>query len=260
MLLKGVVIGSTCAAAYYALVNGYYFVPTRKTPPVFYRRLERPLLGTAVEADAWNKVNIRLGLSSKRLSLGEQASIRVSEEQLKIVCENVTFRYEFETVYVFDPSGIVLENEVRAPHPRTFTVFDDFELSSLGPKKYELPSVTGSSGLVKEMHFYCSDRVDGANFITDCVTESELTHEQLNSFDYSDSMIRFIVKRHLTSVGVHGIFMKYYDSGKPKYRKPKVVHVRRLVFERDNNIYKDTVRVKFLNLSLKEIDEISTKG
>ena len=112
-----------------------------------------------------------------------------------------------------------------------------------------------NSNFAKELHFYSSDRVDGSNYITDCVIESELTQDQINSFDYSDSMARFVVERHLTSLGVHGRFMKYYDSGKPKYRKPKVTHVKRLVFEKDNNKYKNTNKIKFIDLSLGEIIE-----
>ena len=41
--------------------------------------------------------------------------------------------------------------------------------------------------------------------------------------DYSDSMVRFVVSRHLTSIGIYGSFMDTYKSGKPKYRKPKIV-------------------------------------
>jgi len=253
------VIGSTVEAAYYALVNDYHFIPTRKTPPVFYRKLSAPLYDTDSEPCTWNKINLSLGLASKRISFGDHANIRVAGNEIKIICDNITFRYEFEKMFIFDPTGVQVDTEIEKMYEKTFTILDDFELSNLGPKMQELPSLMESSALAKEMHFYCSDRVDGANFITDCVVESELTYQQLNSFDYSDSMARFVVERYLTSIGVNGIFMKYYDNGQPKYRKPKVVHVKRMVFERDNNIYKDTDNVKFLNMSLKEIHEKRTE-
>ena len=144
--------------------------------------------------------------------------------------------------------------------PKTYRVIDDFELSVLGPKRYELDPLCYSTSLVKELHFYCSGRVDGSDYITDCVTESELTQEQINSIDYSDSMVRFVVERHLTSLGVYGRLMKYYDSGKPKYRKPKVVHAKRLAYEKDNNLYKDSDKIVFLDKSLGEIIEESTEG
>ena len=109
------------------------------------------------------------------------------------------------------------------------------------------------------MHFYSSDRVDGSDFITDCVVESELDQDQIKMFDYSDTAIRFVVERHLESIGVRGRFMKRYKSGKEKYRKPKVQHVRRVVCEKDNNVYSSTESVVMMNATLGEIIEKSTK-
>ena len=72
-------------------------------------------------------------------------------------------------------------------------------------------------------------------------------------------MARFAVIRHLTSIGIHGNFMNLYKNGLPKYRKPKVVHKKRLVLEREQTIYENSERVKFLRLTIKEIfDEFST--
>lgn len=252
-------IGSTVEAAYYALVNEYFFITTRKTPPMFYEELKISLLGTKNTAEVWTKLNLMLGLLSKKMYIQPNSSIRVSEHQIKVISNNIVFNYEFEKLFVFDPTEVQLDTEVVEAREKTFTVLDDFELSVLGPKRHTLPSITGGHGVCKELHFYSSNRVDGADYITDCVVESELTRTQLNSFDYSDSMIRFLVERHLTSVGVNGRLMKYYNSGKPKYRKPNVVHVKRLLQEKDNNIYKDTENIKFLSLSIEEIIEQSTK-
>jgi len=259
MLLTGVVIGSTVEAAYYALVNEYHFTTTRKTPPMFYERLDVSLFGKTSTAEAWTKLNIMLGLLSKRLPTKPNTSIRISDQQIRITSDNVTFKYNFDKMFLYDPSGIQLDNEIKQVKEKTFIVLDDFELSVLGPKRYSLPPITGSQGVCRELHFYSSDRVDGADYITDCVVESELTMDQLKSFDYSDSMIRFLVKRHLTSINVNGRLMKHYKNGNPKYRKPNVVHVKRLLQEKDNNIYKDTKHVKFMNPSLGEIIEQSTK-
>ena len=104
-----------------------------------------------------------------------------------------------------------------------------------------------------QVHFYTSERVDGASFVTDCVSESILTQSQLHSFDFSDTIARFVVERHLQSVGVLGLVAGKYKSGKIKYRKPKVKHVRRYISKIDNNIYKQTKSVKFLRRSLGEI-------
>tara|TARA_A100000172_G_C2973805_1_gene86867 strand:- start:12 stop:554 length:543 start_codon:yes stop_codon:yes gene_type:complete len=179
---------------------------------------------------------------------------------IRVTTGNTVFKYAFEKLFVFNASGIELENDIRLAKDKTFIVYDDFELSILGPRRYELPALVENRDFAKSLHFYCSGRVDGSDFITDCVVESELTQEQLNLFDYSDSIVRFVVERHLKSIGVQGRFMKNYESGKPKYRKPKVVHVRRLSYQKDNNVYVDTENIKFLNKSLGEIIEESSKG
>lgn len=259
MLLRNFVIGSTVEAAYYALVNEHFFISTRKMPPLFFRKLDVTILGKKTEPEAWTQINVMLGLLSKRLVFEDTTNIRVVDRTLKIICGNTTFKYEFDNLFVFDPTSVQLENNIITPNPKTYCVIDDFELSILGPKRRSLKSKQGGSGLAKELHFYSSDRVDGSDYITDCVVESELTHEQINSFDYSDSIVRFIVERHLAEIGVFGSLMKYYENGKPKYRKPKVVHVKRLTYEKDNNVYEDSDKIKFLNLKLREIIEKSTK-
>tara|TARA_B100000282_G_scaffold263164_1_gene213015 strand:- start:4 stop:786 length:783 start_codon:yes stop_codon:yes gene_type:complete len=259
MLLNRFVIGSTVEAAYYALVNDFFFIPTRKMPPMFYNKLNIPILKATTEPEAWNKINIELGLSSKRVAFDKFEKIKVEENFLKIITGNTTFKYEFDKVFIFDTTNVQVDNKIIKAKEKTYTVLDDFELSILGPKRYNLPSITQDDETIKQLHFYSSDRVDGSDYITDCVVESEMTQDQLGSVEYSDSMIRFVVERHLASVGVKGRFMKYYDSGAPKYRKPKVKHVSRLTFEKDNNKYKDTEKVKFVNFSLKDIDEIRTQ-
>ncbi len=257
MLLTGVVIGSTVEAAYYALVNDHHFIPTRKIPPMFYEILTTPILGTPSTPEAWSKLNLMLGLLSKKIATSEAQTIRIDEDVVKITVGITTFKYTFENIFIFDPTGVSFENEIKLAKEKTYLVLDDFELSVLGPKRKALESIVRSLGFCKELHFYCSDRVDGADFITDCVVESELTLQELSSFDYSDSMVRFFVKRYLTDIGVNGRFMKYYKNGNPKFRKPRVTHVRRVVIERDNNIYRDTENVKFKNLSIEDIIEES---
>ena len=259
MLLANVVIGSTIEAAYYAFLNDYYFIPNRKEPFMFYESSPIRLFGHDKKSDIWNKINVMLGLLSKRLSFENSASVKVLDDVIKIVSGNVVFKYKFQNLFIFDAIGIQIDNEIEKAHPTTFRVLDDFELSVLGPKQHNLDALYSESNFAKSLHYYCSGRVDGSDYITDCVVESELTYDQLNCLDYSDTMLRFVVERHLASLGVNGRLMSYYKSGRPKYRKPKVLHVSRSSYEIDNNIYKDTDNVKFLKLSLRDIVEEGTK-
>ena len=249
MLLDKVVIGSTTTAAYYALINDCYFVPTRNRPELFYRE----------NTKTWPRLNVSLGLLSKLICYDDTETIRLVDNQLRITATNTTYKYNFKSCYVFDPTGVQLENDIVAPRPKTFLVLDDFELSTLGSHKFEIEPISIQRPFARQVHFYCSDRVDGASYITDCIVESELTQEQISSFEYSDTMARFVVERHLTSVGIYGTFMEHYKSGKPKYRKPKVKHVKRIVVEKDNNLYADTENVKIVNSPLEDFVEKVTE-
>jgi hypothetical protein len=185
--------------------------------------------------------------------------MRFDENALKIAANNTTYKYQFEDCVVFDTTHLMLENKIRTTRPRTYLVLDDFQLSMLGNKWETLPNLEKDVDFGGKLYYYISDRVDGAHFITDCVLESKLTHEQINSFDYSDSIARFIVKRHLEDIGVKGQFMSFYQSGNPKYRKPRIKHVNRFVYERDNNSYYNSKHVRILRNTLEEtINEIST--
>ena len=253
MLLKKIVIGSSVEAAYYAFVNDAYFVPNRKDPPMFYRKLSVPILGFDTEPGAWSRLVLMLGLLGRLVEHEDTTTMRCDENILKIAANNTTYKYQFEDCVVFDTTHLQLENEYLTSRDPSFLVLDDFEVSVLGSHRLFLPSRASEDKLASKINFYTSDRVSGANYITDCVVESSLSQAQLNDFDYSDSIVKIILERYLTSIGIHGTFMYNYPSGKPKYRKPKVKHVSRGVFRKDNDLFGDTETVKIKNLTLEEI-------
>ena len=247
MLLKNIVIGSTTQSAKFALSNGHYFISTREDLQPFYGNISE-----------WSRVVLELAFNGKLLSYDEPPRIRIDENEIKITSDSSVFKYEFERCYILDPTWVQHENEIIKTNPKTFLVLDDFELSQLGEKRAEIPNLTSDSDFASRITFYTSDRVDGASWITDCVVESILTYEHLNSFDYSDTMAKFVVERYLKSQDVNGLFMNLYKNGTPKYRKPFVKHVKRLVIEMDNNKYKDSETIKF---SIQDtIDEIKPEG
>ena len=233
MLLDAVVVGSTVESATFALLKGYYFLNVREHLQPFYESISD-----------WSRLILELGLSGKLLSYDITPKIRIEDDTIKVATDGHTIRYQFANCYVLDPTRVQHENEIIMAHQKTFLVLDDFELSQIGKKK-EIPNLMSSVDFAGRITFYTSDRVDGADYITDCVVESILTHEHLNSFDYSDTMVKFVIERYLKSQDVNGIFMNLYKNGTPKYRKPIVKHVKRLVTEKDNNEYKDSELVKF---------------
>ena len=253
MLLGDLTIGSSVESLIYAFINDTYFLPTSAFGPIFYRKMKDPVILNDREDFTWSRMQLLLALTGKLLNYENINSIKVSDQQLKVSSEAGLFKYRFNTCNIFDPTGIQLDNQIREEVPTTYRVYDDFEISNLGGKHKYLQPKYSKTDLAREINYYCSDRVDGASYVTDCVAESLLSKEQINDVDYSDSMVRFAVSHHLTSIGIHGTLMTVYKSGKPKYRKPKIVHKKRVVIEKENNIYNDSETVKFLKLSIKEI-------
>ncbi len=253
MLLESLVVGSCTKSALYALLNNSYYLTCGHYFPLFYQAESFRFLSTNRKDYCWSRLILMLSLSGKLIDCSVDTNVKISNNFVKLSSIGSTYRYEFGDCKIFDTTGIQLENEILQHRPNQYFVIDDLELSNLGGKHPTLEHKIESCDFARKIFFYSSDRVDGANYVTDCVVESLLTREQLNSFDYSDSMIRFAVIRHLTSIGIHGTFMKYYKSGKPKYRKPKVKHKKRLIIERENNLYQDSNSIKFINMSTEQM-------
>ena len=237
----------------YAYMNNNYYIPTLKFGPLFYKTVNPRFLLNSRQDFTWSRLQTIMSLTGKLLNYEGLKGIRIRENKIKISSQEGLFEYEFELCNIFDPTGVELENDIKQKIPQLFHVFDDFELSSLGAKHLFLEPKISNEGFAKEIHYYTSLRVDGANYVTDCVVESMLNESQIKSIEYSDSMARFAVMRHLASIDVHGSFMNLYKNGTRKYRKPKVKHKKRIVTRKEMNKYQDSKLVKFLDLSIEEV-------
>ena len=253
MLLDRVVIGSTLESLVYAFLNECYFLPNTTYTPIFYKEVSPRILPTNRRDVSWSRLQLAMSLMGKLLNYSTLNSVKITEDILKISTSEGLHKYKFEHCEIFDTTNVHLENEIKDYNPVKYIVYDDFEISNLGGKHPFLEPRKSEDSLAREIHFYSSDRVDGAEFVTDCVVESHLTHEEINDIEYSDSMTRFSVMRHLESIGILGNFMMNYKNGTPKYRKPKVIHKARVVIKSEQNTYHDSDRVKLLSLSMKEV-------
>lgn len=254
MLLNTIVVGSCLQSATYALLKDAFYLDTCILGPMFYENLKLKFLGFDRADKTKSRILLSLSLQGKLLSYTEQPKIKITDDTIKISDGSRVFKYSFNLCEIFDPYSVDFENDAKIILPQKFKVFDDFELSNLGSKhKYLKPKHLAAPGPAHKIIFYTSDRVHGAKYVTDCVVESVLSREQLNKVEFSDSMIRFYVERHLSNLGIHGTFMNFYKNGSPKYRRPKVIHRGRFVVPTDESIYCDSEKVKFKSLSLEEV-------
>ena len=253
MFVESVVIGNSVESMFYALKKQAFHITTPRLPLLFYKKLQVPLFGFTNEPGAYTRLCLIHGLCGKLLNFEKIQNIRVTEDIIKIHHGGGLCSVKFGSCEIFDPTCVIHENETVQAKQETYMVVDDFELRNLGRSVRKISPMMDGSGFVNQMHFYTSDRIDGANYVTDAATESVLTLDQLRDFDYSDTSVKFLIERHLHASGVFGTVAGRYKSGKVKYRKPIVKHVKRIMSKIDNNIYRDTERVRFVSESLKEI-------
>ena len=259
MLLERIVIGSNVESLLYAFLYDSYHLPNTSHLPIFYEKIEQNLLGSERTDYTWSRLQTILALSGRLLNYENVRNIKIQGQEIKIATDSSFFKYEFEECIIFDTTDVNLENTLVEQKEDKYHVYDDFELSRLGSKHKYLPPKNTKHILAPKIMFYISNRVDGANYVTDSVAESILTKKQLENIEYSDSIVRFAILRYLESIGIQGNFMNFYKNGTKKYRKPKVTHKSRTIRRVEQNIYENTEKVKIIKPSIKEIlDEFST--
>lgn len=252
MFLKNIVIGSDLSSITYAFINDYYFLVNNNLGPLFFEK-DFAILGQERADYTWSRLQIMLSLQGKLLNYGDSKIVRLKEKELKISEAGHLHKYQFERCDIFDATGLIFENSISFPKNDLYEVYDDFELSCLGQKHKFIDPKLSNDNFAREIHYYTSSRVDGANYVTDCVVKSFLSFHQIMDFDFSDTMARFAVDRHLFALGIRGNFMNLYKNGSPKYRKPKIVHKKRLVIKKDLNDYKDSESIKFVNKKMENL-------
>ena len=95
--------------------------------------------------------------------------------------------------------------------------------------KHQVDYMKTQDDFVREIWFYSSDRIDGNTLVKDACAVSHLTQQELDDFDYSETMARFKVVNEMESRGMKGKFNGYGPNGKPKHYKFRTSCIRRRV-------------------------------
>ena len=106
---------------------------------------------------------------------------------------------------------------------------------------------------VKDIYFYKSERIDGDHKKKDLVAVSYLNKEQIQLFDYSDTIARFKVQSLMKEAGIVGARNGTSEDGSQKNQSVRVEPDHRQVININKNTYKDSENVKFLNLSVEQV-------
>jgi hypothetical protein len=260
VLLNKVVIGHSPESAAFAYLNDCYHIQSTDFQPLFFEEYpDFTFFGTKNKSQIWRKFKLWLGLLARNLDYPSVERIRIQDNKIKLFDDNLLVELDFEKCYVFESLNVTHENKIQETKPQVYKVVDDFIISRIGKKVTHIDSVCTGDDLLRETHFYNSLRVDGAKFVTDAVTTSYLTREQLYDFDYSDTMANFKLKSQLNSLGYIGRKEKgKYKNGTDIYKKLITKHIKRYVIPEDAHIYKNTKNIKFMQMSIQEIFNASS--
>jgi len=254
VLLKNVVIGYSLESALFAYHNQFHYINTTSFQPLFFEQSEGfSIFGLTSKKEMCDALKQLLGFLGLNLEFPNIQQVRIQDSIIKIFDTKLVEKYEFENCYVFENLKVSHENGIKKAAEEVYVVVDDFKISRIGKDVLSIDPVRTDDTLLSEVYFYNSLRIPGAKYITDAVTVSRLTKDDLYSFDSSDTMASFKLRHILNNLGYHGIpDGQIYKSGKPKIKKIKVEHVNRYVTPVDRNTYFNNDIVRFMYLKAEE--------
>ena len=234
-----IVIGSSLSAVVFAFNNQYplFFTHPRKpfrfdhlgpqsdlgcvklsTPPKEIQTFDGPKILGCPKYLLWERLLFLLSLEGLVPLSDLCGSIRAVDQ--RVVCSNdysKIFEFDYGVCHYFgddNSSGFVFEKKIAKPK---FVCYDWIAFNRGG--KHDIDYIRTGDDLAREMWFYPSDRIDGNTAVKDACVVSLLSADQVEHFDYSETMARFKMIHEMELRGMKGKFNGYGPNGKPKYYK-----------------------------------------
>lgn len=165
----------------------------------------------------------------------------------KITCYNEyskIMELNFEKCLYFgdqNASGFVHKTKLD---PELFLCYDYIAFNRGG--KHEIDFINTSDDFISEVWFYSSDRIDGNTPVRDACAISKLTSQQLQDFDFSETMARFKVMQIMKDKGMKGPSNGYGPNGKLKHYNFRTSSIRREVRSIENDLRPaaDSIEIK----------------
>ena len=203
----------------------------------------------------WQRLMFLLGMSGLVPLSSLAGSIRVEENSLRIVTKNQRLiKGTFTKLHVFDDRDIAglpdLSGEIREKN----RVIDWVNVRRCS--RHDIRTLTGSSDFASQIFFYPTDRSDNKTY-KDLVVISHLTDAQLNDFEFSDTMVKFVVTEMMKEAGIKGRKngIDYKQGGKQKYLSILLEPAEREVHPVIHRYYEPDPRFEF---HYKELHELLT--
>ena len=135
--------------------------------------------------------------------LTESMRIIPEENRLNVITKNgYISKCTFDKLRLFDitnVSGVSFDEETRVERYR---VLDWFNVRS--GMKHDHNLISSDEDFCNKIYFYISKRIDGNKDKKDLVAESFMSEQQLNDFDYSDTIARIKTASLMKHAGIKG--------------------------------------------------------
>ena len=248
-----IVIGGGLSALLYALSHELPVIYAESRLPFRFDEMEHEnlkLLGLSDElpqkqSEMWSRIHFFLGLSGL-LPMGTNVNnLRVTENQLSVITKHSrNVKFNFNQLVVFNDEKISGLPQITRQESKKNRVIDWVNVRS--GCSHDLLRLHSDEEFVREIIFHPTDRSDNRN-LKDLVAISYLTDDEINDFNYSDTMVKFKVTEMMKEAGIRGA-RNGRDVNNPeryKYYAVKVEPAQRVIYRDTKRFYEKDDRFEF---------------
>lgn len=244
-----IVIGGDLSSLLYAFYTDRKIVFVNPQKPFLFDEIRSDAFpglqpshtGKIPSVQAWEYLVFILGLNGQIIGSDLNRSIRIQEDVLKISTEfSRLTRIKFKKLFIFDPEQV---NGLPSPISAVRKKHDVYDWFNVKHGSVHVNSfISTSDDHINKIWFYKSDRLPRYDY-KDCVVLSKLTDEQINEFDYSETVTRIKMENIYKELGIH--------------IKPELDHAGREIKENIKYTFDTHEQFEFFDLTPEElIDKI----
>lgn len=246
-----IVVGGGLSAKMYAYYNKCPCIYGSVNAPFRFDLLEEglSLFETKNKLQTFEKINFILGISGQSPMGDKVVSMNIRDNLLKVSTINSRLGiFEFNKLIVFDDKEVYGLPMIKRKEIGKSRVLDWFDVRS--GMEHDHDMFKTEDDFVRQVIFYPSDRFGNqasGRIRKDLVAVSFLDEEQINDFEYSDTMARFKILQMMKDAGIKGA-RNGRDVNNPevyRYYSPKIEATQREIIPDVTNYYEEDPRFEF---------------
>jgi len=249
---ENVVIGYSLSAVQYAYHNEYPIILNSDRAPFAFDMVTEVVDNTESLSRAeelWSAMLFSHGMKGLVPFGSGDAKVNITGNRMLVsVRDSFLVGVEFKKCFIFEDDFVTSENNVVLDDREAkFRVIDwiDVRVGS----NHHVDELDGDDDFVKTVYFYPSSRVDGNHNKKDCVSVSYMGEEEINQFEYSDTMVKFKVQKMMVAAGITGAKKGFDAKDRQRISNIKLEPKRRVVELLTRTRYEDTDCVRYMKSS-----------